>query len=119
MTDGVFGGSSFVGTNTGSEQFVRASFSAATIIGVRVAGGNGTNWGSISAYLNGRIVETTTNGSTWTNQATIAGVTDSNGYVDILFAAPVLNGTAVQIRSTASSGLASIVSTSELIPLSV
>jgi len=80
LTDGLF--SNGTGTSNGGSEWIKASFTSAQIVtAVTVAGGNMTScpWGSVAAYLNGAIIQSSNDNITWTTMATISGVTDANG----------------------------------------
>ena len=68
------------GTNNGASEWIEAAFAAPqTITAVTLAGGNITScpWGAVAAYLNGGVIQSSTNNSTWTTEATISGMTDA------------------------------------------
>lgn len=111
MTDGVAGGSSYVGTGNSAAEWVKCLHTAATLAGVKVQGGTDPGvWGPVALFLNGAAVQTTVDGTTWVTQATVAGVTDDGTPVIIPFT-PVPGATGVQLASTG------YLATSMLIPL--
>lgn len=78
LTDGNFSTGS--GTNSATEWIKSTFASPQTVTAVSVAGGNITScpWGAVATYLNGAVIQSSTDDITWTTQATISGVTDAN-----------------------------------------
>lgn len=64
-------------TNVGN-QWIEVSFSSRFVCGLMVGGGNGSGFGNMATYLNGRTIEYW-DGSAWVALRTIAGITDSGG----------------------------------------
>lgn len=74
-------------TASGNEWF-RADLGVAKTIGrVAVAGGNLPGWGGVASYLNGRTIEWSNDGTTWTTVATISGVDDTGALFNFDFTA--------------------------------
>ena len=53
---------------------------------IALAGGTLPGWGGVAGYLNGRLLQCSTDGTTWTTVATVAGVDDSGTLVNFDFA---------------------------------
>lgn len=83
MRDGNFttGGA----THANGNPWIKADLGAArTVNKIRLAGGNMSGWGAVSAYLNGRNLQYSTNDSDWTTFVSVSGASDSAPYfVDI------------------------------------
>ncbi len=79
LTDGNF--STGAGTSATSNEWIKASFaSPQAVSSVGVAGGYLNSWGMVAQYyLNGATIQSSTDDVNWITQATISGVTDSNG----------------------------------------
>lgn len=71
-------GTTGTGTNTNATEWIKATFpSAVTVRAVRVGGGNLANWGGVASFLNGRILQYSTDDQNWLTLLTIANVQDS------------------------------------------
>lgn len=78
LADGVFSGTSSVAaTNAGASEFIQADFGGVknvSKIKISPIPNSFDGWGP--SYLNGRLLQKSTDGSTWTTIQTITGATD-------------------------------------------
>ena len=78
------------GTYGGGSEWIKADLGSAQSVGrVRVAGGPLAGWGGAAGYLNGFDIQYSTNDSTWTTFATIAGASDYHPYAVDMTSTPV------------------------------
>lgn len=77
-------------TNSGTE-WIKADLGAAeTITKITLGGGTLSGWGSVATYLNGALVQSSTDNTNWTTQFTVTGSRDTNPKdVDYPLTAPV------------------------------
>ncbi|BAU09702.1 hypothetical protein LEP3755_01750 [Leptolyngbya sp. NIES-3755] len=71
-------GATGAGTNSSPNEWIKAAFeSPVTVRAVRVGGGNLPNWGTVAGYLNGRVLQYSTDDVNWLTIQTISNVQDS------------------------------------------
>ncbi|KAM3097714.1 discoidin domain-containing protein [Phormidesmis sp. 146-12] len=76
-------------TNAGSIEWIQATFeSAIDCAGIQVGGGGLPNWGGVAAYLNGKQLQYSLNGTDWIVLSDIARVTDSGSTQFVISAFP-------------------------------
>ena len=79
-------GTTGAATNSATDQWIQADFGVAVpVVSVRVGGGTLTGPGAIATHLNGCVIQSSTDGSTWTDRATVSGVADSGGSQFVTF----------------------------------
>jgi len=90
MNDGVLSGTSGWGSDTAAAgEYLQADLGAGRLTSrVQVAGGTLTSWGGTSAYLNGRFIEYSHDGSSWTRAVTFTSVTDIGSNQTVSFTFP-------------------------------
>ncbi|GAP99119.1 discoidin domain-containing protein [Leptolyngbya sp. NIES-2104] len=80
-------GTTGAGTNSSTVEWIKATFpSAVTVRAVRLGGGNIPGWGGVSAYLNGKVLQYSTDDVNWLTALTVADVLDSGPNQFRLFA---------------------------------
>ena len=68
-------------TNTNNPSWIKLDLGSNKTVGkVRTAGGNLSGWGPVKDFLNGRVLQYSTNDADWTTAVTISGATDSGTY---------------------------------------
>ncbi|MBD1995266.1 discoidin domain-containing protein [Leptolyngbya sp. FACHB-541] len=83
-------GTTGTGTNSGSPEFIQATYTApVTLSRVTVGGGNISGWGAVALYLNNAVFQYSTDNSNWITLLTFTGVTDSGAtqFKEFTFAA--------------------------------
>lgn len=94
LTDGV--STTGAATNSATSEWIQADCGAVTTISsISVAGGTLPGWGGVASYLNGAVIEVSTNLSAWTTITTISDVTDSGSRT---FTTPAISARYVRIR---------------------
>jgi F5/8 type C domain len=69
-------------------QWIKVDLGAAkNVARIAVAGGTLSGWGGVAAFLNGRLIQYSTDNATWTTVATIAGVNDTGTLFNFDFTA--------------------------------
>lgn len=82
LTDGNF--TTGAATNSSANEWIKATFSCPkSVTDVTVGGGTlggGCTWGAVATYLNGAVIQSSTDDVTWTTRATISGVSDPGAF---------------------------------------
>lgn len=86
MRDGL--GSTGGGTNATADEWIQADLGSSYSIGrVALAAGDIPVWGPVAPYLNGALLQYSTDGSSWTTVLTVSGVANDSVLVNFEFGA--------------------------------